>query len=41
MLQTRPRPLCDRLHELRTDGVAHDIAKHGEQVLHLGLELNG
>jgi len=39
MLQTRLRPLRDRLHELRTDGVAQDIAQHGEQVLYLELEL--
>ena len=26
ILQTRPRPLRDRLHELRTDGVAQNIA---------------
>ena len=38
-LQTRLRPLRDRLHELRTDGVAQDIAQHGEQMLHLELEL--
>ena len=39
MLQTRPWPLRDRLHELLTDGVAQNIGQHGEQVLHLELEL--
>ena len=38
MLQTRPRPLRDRLHELRTNGVAQNIAQHGEQV---SILLNG
>lgn len=38
MLQTRPRPLGRRLHELRPNGVARDIAQHGEQV---GILLNG
>jgi len=38
MLQTRPRPLRDRLHELRTDGFAHDIVPDSAQVVIL---LNG
>ena len=38
MLQTRPRPLGRRLHELRPNGVAQDITQHGEQV---GILLNG
>ena len=38
MLQTRLRPLRDRLHELRTDGVAQDIVQHGEQELELKVE---
>ena len=33
MLQTRPRPLRDRLHDLGTNGVAQHVAQHGEQVV--------